>query len=366
MGPFDNNQAGVIKLKKLPSLDGLRAISIILVIISHFLFEQAIYINKWKPGPTGVEIFFVISGFLITTLLINEKNKNGTINLKLFYLRRAFRILPLVFLFTLCLIILNAIFAMNIKFSSFITIFFVKNLEQLFTGNSDWYTGHFWTLAVEEQFYLLFPFLIYKFNIKTYSKILVYLILFLPVLNYLVNNRIGVFHGNNFIFKICFILIKLFGSGTVSILIGSLCSVLYNRFRPQLEFLFKFNYLGFVLFLVAISLRLPFVSDNFNLVFVNVVFDFLIGAMIISNLNLSSFFAHFLNNRIVMKIGVLSYSLYVWQQLFTNKQPWAQLHPLFSSVLFNLMSLLIVAYLSYEFFEKKFLILKQRFNVIDK
>jgi peptidoglycan/LPS O-acetylase OafA/YrhL len=365
MGQSENSQPGVLK-NRLPSLDGLRAISIILVIISHFLFEQSVYINKWKPGPTGVEIFFVISGFLITTLLINEKNKNGTINLKLFYLRRAFRILPLVFLFTFCLIILNAIFALNINFSSFITtIFFTKNVGNLFFG-TDWYTGHFGSLAVEEQFYMLFPFLIYKFSIKTYSKILGCLILFLPVLNYLVSNKIGIFQSSHSLFKICFIITKFFGSGTVSILIGSLCSILYNRFQPQLELLFKFNYLGFVLFLAAMSLRLPIISDSFSRFFVNVVFDFLIGAMIIANLNLSSFFSHFLNHTIMVKIGVLSYSLYVWQQLFTHQQPWAQLHPLFSTVLFNLPVLIIVAYLSYEFFEKKFLILKQRFNVINK
>ena len=84
--------------KKFPSLDGLRGISIIFVILSHFIFYSE-FVAKTNLGVIGVEIFFVISGFLISTLLLKEQIINGGISLRKFYIRRALRILPVVFLF---------------------------------------------------------------------------------------------------------------------------------------------------------------------------------------------------------------------------------------------------------------------------
>ena len=94
-------------MKRIPSLDGFRAISIILVLICHSRFSQGFpssLVDLAGNGEIGVDVFFVISGFLITTLLLNEEVNEGNINLQSFYIRRAFRILPVFILYTLFII----------------------------------------------------------------------------------------------------------------------------------------------------------------------------------------------------------------------------------------------------------------------
>jgi acyltransferase-like protein len=87
LGPIDDLYAK-LGLKKIPALDGLRGIAIALVLCYHFSFPPGI------PGPMGVTIFFVLSGFLITWLLLNENERSGTVSLRGFYKRRVLRIFP--------------------------------------------------------------------------------------------------------------------------------------------------------------------------------------------------------------------------------------------------------------------------------
>src|SRR4030088_1441759 len=78
------------QLKHSDALDGMRAIGVLLVIFEHFAGER----YKWLSGWLGVHIFFVMSGFLITTLLLREQERNGRVSLRDFYVRRVFRIMP--------------------------------------------------------------------------------------------------------------------------------------------------------------------------------------------------------------------------------------------------------------------------------
>jgi len=103
----------VFRQKYIPSLNGLRALSIIFVLIGHskfvsnspkfFLFIESYIIHM----NFGVQMFYVISGFLITGLLLKEKAEYGRINLKNFYIRRSYRILPVAFLFIITLLLLK-------------------------------------------------------------------------------------------------------------------------------------------------------------------------------------------------------------------------------------------------------------------
>src|SRR6185437_11902421 len=141
----------VFNQKHLPSLDGLRGISIIMVIISHVLLGT-VYKN-YVEGAVGVGTFFVISGFLITTLLLKEKIKNGKISLKKFYIRRALRILPVAYLYLIVLKLLT--FFLKFKVSTIGLLgaaFYVMNFSTY-----EWPYYHFWTLSIEEQFYIIFP-----------------------------------------------------------------------------------------------------------------------------------------------------------------------------------------------------------------
>ncbi|RYE28202.1 MAG: acyltransferase, partial [Sphingobacteriaceae bacterium] len=143
----------VLNQNYLPSLDGLRALSILMVVGSHVLIGQNVhstFLYSIFNGALGVSIFFIISGFIITTLLMKELIYTKDINLKNFYIRRFLRIIPLAYLFLFVLIGLNQIFDMRINFSGFLLAFlFLKN----FVGSeTDPATTHYWSLSVEEQY----------------------------------------------------------------------------------------------------------------------------------------------------------------------------------------------------------------------
>src|ERR1700710_2420018 len=151
---------------QIPSLGGLRALSILIVLAGHFVEAGYVTINRnsllynFFDSGFGVNIFFVISGFLITTLLIKEEIANKEISLKKFYIRRIIRIFPAYYFVVLSYFLLEFCFHL-IHFSNIswlTTLTFTKYLSPDF----DWLSAHFWSLSVEEHFYLIFP-LCFKF-----------------------------------------------------------------------------------------------------------------------------------------------------------------------------------------------------------
>lgn len=146
----------------LPALDGLRGLSIILVMAVHIrLIEPRLWFLC--PGGTlGVDVFFALSGFLITSLLLAEIDSSGRIDLKNFYIRRALRLLPafvtvLLFALVVALLVgsLEALGLTPVRLASI--VLYVTNWVRAYQGPETWFLGHFWSLAVEEQFYFLWP-----------------------------------------------------------------------------------------------------------------------------------------------------------------------------------------------------------------
>jgi len=136
---------------RIPSLDGLRAISISLVVVGHW--AELTYHSDVAGAfaNLGVRIFFIISGYLITTLLLKEHAKTSTIGLREFYVRRAYRILPAAFAFMLPVFL---IFWHDLRwYHMAAAALYVTNFD--FTH--PWFLGHLWSLSVEEQFYFLWP-----------------------------------------------------------------------------------------------------------------------------------------------------------------------------------------------------------------
>lgn len=167
-----------VKPNRIPSLDGLRAISVLMVVLGHAGghasgFPRALSFAS-HSAALGVDIFFVISGFLITTLLLEEINRTGTVSLKEFYIRRAYRILPAAY----TVILVVAIFLHNYvdRVSIISSVLYARN----WFPNMSWPLGHLWSLSVEEQFYLLWPFLLITF-FRHRVKILMAAILIAPV-----------------------------------------------------------------------------------------------------------------------------------------------------------------------------------------
>lgn len=347
----------IVASSKLPALDGLRAISILLVLFHHSIFSQASSIVfKIDFGAIGVQIFFVISGFLITTLLLKERNSQGNFNLKNFYVRRAFRILPLVFLFMLVLMLMNYLFSLQIPAIDFLTsLLFIGNLP--IPNTDSWYTGHFWSLGVEEQFYLLFPVLLYFMKTRNYLMLLMVLIPGITIVNSIHWHQSLAFLGSDALNTTLYIINTAFGYGTVAILVGSLFSILCFTHSFWISKLLGFKWLSLVVFVFSLGLRVVFFESALILLFFNIC----TAITIVLNLNAQSIFARILEQKILVRIGVLSYSMYIWQQFFTHNQPWASWSPLAGALLPNLLVLLLVTHLSYEYFEKPIIQLRQRF-----
>jgi len=174
--------------KFFPNLDGLRAISIILVIIGHTIQPISFPGLHLNFGKVGVALFFAISGFLITTLLLRERDKNGEIDLRKFYIRRSLRIFPLYY----WVLGLYVVYVLTLAKNTPQAGTFWSNFPFFLTYTYNWFgdTGETaifyiaWSLCTEEQFYAVWP-VVLKFNPKNAIRvaILVYvasLILTLP------------------------------------------------------------------------------------------------------------------------------------------------------------------------------------------
>ena len=153
---------------KIPYLDGLRGYSIITVVMLHAL--SASPLPPWLDpvmgmignGRLGVTIFFSISGFLITTLLLREQDRTGTISLRGFYERRIARIFPAAYVYIGAMAILSLIGVLHLRWGVFLgASLFCWNygaILNLFAGSSDYVVlAHFWSVSLEEQFYLFWP-----------------------------------------------------------------------------------------------------------------------------------------------------------------------------------------------------------------
>jgi peptidoglycan/LPS O-acetylase OafA/YrhL len=150
---------------RVPSLDGWRAVAVMLVLAAHMPYADGFparyaWVSYVFDGDLGVRIFFVLSGFLITLLLLREGRLVGDISLTRFYVRRALRILPIYFTYLLVLALLAAAGLYADTLSSWIgSLTFTRNV----IGRGRSATVHLWSLAIEEQFYLLWPLLLATF-----------------------------------------------------------------------------------------------------------------------------------------------------------------------------------------------------------
>ena len=159
-GPPGRGQE-ISRVPYLPGLDGMRALAVMAVMVYHANAD-------WLPGGyLGVEVFFVISGYLITLLLISEKERTSTVDMKHFWFRRARRLLPALFTMLIAITIWTSLFDRDalgkLRGDVIAALLYVSNWYQIWTGAG--YTAsnefaplrHLWSLAVEEQFYVVWP-----------------------------------------------------------------------------------------------------------------------------------------------------------------------------------------------------------------
>ncbi|UEM08247.1 acyltransferase [Bradyrhizobium barranii subsp. barranii] len=152
-----------IKTSHISALDGIRGIALLMVFAAHS------HPQLLRSGFIGVDLFFVLSGFLITSILLNEHLATGRINVARFYMRRALRLLPALFIMVGCVTAYVAVYAppelaMTLENARSI-VFYYWNWTLAFNYGAtgwtyQWVFGHLWSLSVEEQFYLLWPFVL--------------------------------------------------------------------------------------------------------------------------------------------------------------------------------------------------------------
>lgn len=329
-----------------------------MVLLPHFGINKYLYhpFGMLIESNAGVHLFFIISGFLITTLLIKEKVRNGKISLKYFYIRRSLRILPVAYLFLVVLAILNIIFRLHLRAFDFIAAgTFINNLP---VGGS-YYTAHFWSLAVEEQFYLIFPLLL-VFNLEYYFVTAMLLIVVVPFTCIAATCFPTIFGGGLFV-KLC---MYAFWKGPIIILIGSVSAIMVFKQIITLKPSRLYEFGGIILLVIAIIIR----TRDF-LFYTKYVSEY-ISALLIALVIVTSFgqkgpLIRILTSKILMRIGILSYSLYIWQQLFVGSktwQPWMRgLHilPQWQLVIFKIVFVFVISFFSYKY-ERYFLKIKEK------
>jgi peptidoglycan/LPS O-acetylase OafA/YrhL len=336
---------------RIPSLDGLRAISIALVLVDHLArsryfppvtallpFNTAGYL-----GNLGVRAFFVISGFLITTLLIEERRKNGRISLPLFYLRRTLRIFPAFYVFLLAMGILAASRIISLRPGDMLhAVTYTINYHY----DREWWLGHIWSLAVEEQFYLIWPFLMVLAGTRKAMMGAVAVVLTAPAL------RLGLlmlYPGKHAWMGEAFPLVAD-ALATGCLLAGFREALIANRwYRGLLES----RVFGWVPLLALLANSYP--GGRIHSAIFDSAVNFAIAITVDRYVRMPATTAgRFLNWRPVAFIGVLSYSLYLWQQPILRHGDTLLPFPI------SLLCVFAMACLSYRFVETPFLTLRKR------
>ena len=327
--------------RSIPSLDGLRALAIILVIACHIQASfpsvlPMVFIERC--GSLGVDMFFVISGYLITHLLLKEADKGAGINFKRFYVRRAFRIFPpfYAYLAVVAIIRINHPSAFTWgSFASAATYLWNYNLHA-----DGWLLGHTWSLSLEEQFYLLWPMMVGLLPKRYCLKFAVAVVAVSPIL------RIATY----FLFPPLRGHIDMMLPTHLDTMMVGCALAIASSLRLTSRWLDLCNKpLWVATWAVLLVVVTPALEKTFRgafyLPFGITIISLGCGVILTYAVrNASSLFGRLLNQSWLRHIGVISYSLYLWQQLFTGERTrWFPL---------NLVFIVLCAELSYWLIER--------------
>jgi len=346
-------------------LDSLRAIAALVVVLSHIeLIKQTNNIPScftYMPsGNIGVVLFFVISGFLITTLLLQEKTKNKTISIKKFYTRRILRIWPLYYF---VLIISSVIFSYHPQINTLVLcLTILPNIAH--TMNYGWAVSpQIWSIGVEEQFYLIWPALI-KF---IRSRLLLILILIILIYTFLPHILLFIIKRTNLADSTIPKIINgiYFSTKFNCLALGGLLAYLVQH-KSKIITVIRNKYLSILFILI------PFILWGFNFefsYFTSEIFALLFCLLIANIINKKHYF---FDNKILSFLGKISYGIYMYHwiiisllikwflPLFKNKYFYTNI---FIYVLVLFFTILI-ATISYYTIERYFLNLKKRFEIV--
>jgi len=371
-----------------PNLDGLRFIAALLVIINHIELSKGemglanlygsgvdaeyqfgtIEAFVHVIGKLGVVLFFSLSGFLITYLLMIEKERTNTVAVGKFYLRRVMRIWPLYFLVVIFALFIaphidflsipgydRATVQAHLGIKAFLFLFFLPNLLMVGLGIIP-FAGQSWSIGTEEQFYLMWPWIMKKANNK--MNVLLAIIVIYLVVSGLLNADLS----DGYLYQLAK---RFWGVFNIDIMaIGGVASVLVYEKREILKVLFskttQYINLGVIVLLIAFGVHFPvFHFEIYGILFTILIMNLASNPDSIINLE----------NKTLKYAGKISYGLYMYHALviilvMKTLQKMDIYHDYLLYPLSVIFSILF-ATISYEFFEKQFLKLKKKFVVVD-
>lgn len=299
-------ELSTVSTNRIPSLDGLRTMSIILVIVSHVCFLLH-FSGAYNVGDLGVRVFFVISGFLITGLLVKECDKTGSINLLRFYFRRTLRIFPAYYFFLIIFVLLAVFGKADISARQFLPVFTYTS-NYIFPGN--WNLDHAWSLSVEEQFYLIYPGFLLLFGRRRMEWLLAATLVVCPILRF-VDHRL-------FIDIHPIWMTKGFHANLDTLAIGCLLALKHRAlheigwYRRLLDS--RWMYLT-PLLLIVVNGQIDYTGQDLGLLFSvnNILIAVVIDWAVTHHASVAG---RVLNSRPFVFVGMMSYSIYLWQQPF--------------------------------------------------
>ncbi|MEK7484804.1 MAG: acyltransferase [Planctomycetota bacterium] len=366
---------------RVPELDGIRGIAILLVILWHYgvcllneespswfivFFLKTLFSFTWS----GVDLFFVLSGFLIGGILIDHKEASNYF--KVFYIRRICRIFPLyyfwIFLF-ISIIVATSSEPSNLLFRGPLPVIYYTTFTQNFLmanaqQNGAVWVGMTWSICIEEQFYLILPFLIRFVPLNRLPHLLITLIISVPLIRVL-----GYPEDPYSVYL-------LLHCRADTLLLGVLCAYLIrkehlkNYLTTHKNHLYSFLFIFFILILV--------VSIPYNLTKSDILRSslYFLGALfytcflVIALVDKQGILHRVLTHRFLQFFGILAYGMYLFHQvisalahdLLLNQSPTLQtpLDIVVTGLAFGITTFL--AYLSWNFFEKPIVLFGQSFN----
>jgi peptidoglycan/LPS O-acetylase OafA/YrhL len=341
---------GHIAAPRIRCLDGLRALSIGLVLLAHLRTAPGAPMHGWPASrAAGVCLFFILSGYLITTLLLDEKQATGTVSLRRFYLRRSLRIMPAAYAMMLAALLLR-----HIGYARFTNMAFLSSATywRNYYAAGDWVLDHTWSLSIEEQFYLLWPLLVRRVSGRQAITVALLWIAGWPLLRHLRHGSFVEGQGA----------LALDTAGIDTIVFGCLLALGARDpdWRPRLE---RFGRWRFALPLSLALIAVLYCTIEYWPIGLQPLSPLLRNIAMTSVLwwcvqNPSTPVGRALAWRPLVFVGVLSYSLYLWQQLFLfpDNPAWICAFPQ------NLIATFVAALLSYRLVEKPFHALRDRLS----
>ena len=313
-------------------IQGLRGLAVLLVMLFHMH-----PINSF--GFIGVDIFFIISGFVISKSLINSKDVNGQISLKDFYIKRFFRLYPTLIIFFLFSSLILITLSIPTNIGNFIrtglfSLFGVSNFYLIKLKN-DYFNEeelnpftHTWSLGIEEQFYLFFPLIIFLFNKEKLNLILSIFFLISFYFFLFVNHEV---YGNFF-----FTLIRIW-----ELILGALLFLNFSK----LEKIKKGKLFNFSVILIFLSF---FLIDSIK---IKIILSTVFSILVISGIH-SKFINNLFSNTFLLKIGEISYSLYLFHLpiIYISKLYFYS----YDFYIISTILIFLVSYINYVFIEDPF------------